>query len=252
MREVEEVLTGGNVSGAVVRIGSTVRKPATIATPGVEAVLEHLASVGFEAAPRTLGRDDEGRHVVEYIPGALADTLPPFTTTELHRLGRLIHDLHDAMSDFHPPPGVSWDVAIPDPTGGELICHNDLAPWNLVIDGDRWVFIDWDGAGPGSRLWDLGYVAHGFVPFHQDGEVATDAGRLRALVDGYGLNDEERLAFPALIEAHTRGMYDLLRRGAETGQQPWARLYAEGHGDHWGPTADYIKTHHDSWITALQ
>ncbi|TDU89929.1 phosphotransferase family enzyme [Kribbella voronezhensis] len=252
MKEVEEVLTGGNVSGAVVRVGSTVRKPATAATPGVEAVLEHLASVGFEGAPRTLGRDDEGRHVVEYVPGVLADTLPPFSPKELSRLGRLVHDLHDAMSDFRPPADVAWDVAIPDPSDGQLICHNDLAPWNLVIDGDRWVFIDWDGAGPGSRLWDLGYVAHGFVPFHQDGDVATDARRLRLLVDGYGLDDEERRAFPALIEAHTRGMYDLLRRGSETGQQPWARLYAEGHGDHWGPTADYLKTHHDSWIAALQ
>ena len=34
---VAEVLTGGNVAGLVVRVGDTVRKPATSATPAVTA-----------------------------------------------------------------------------------------------------------------------------------------------------------------------------------------------------------------------
>lgn len=38
--ETEEELTGGNVADRVVRIGSTVRKPALAHTAGVEAVLE--------------------------------------------------------------------------------------------------------------------------------------------------------------------------------------------------------------------
>jgi hypothetical protein len=34
-------------------------------------------------------------------------------------------------------------------------------------------FIDWDGAGPGSRLWDLAYAAHGFVPLSDDASSVT-------------------------------------------------------------------------------
>jgi len=243
MGPVEEVLAGGNVAAAVVRVGDTVRKPVTNSTPAVEALLNHLHD--FPGAPRHLGRDDQNRQVLEYIPGTIHD-IP--TTEELHRVGRLIRDLHDATADFTPPSEPAWDVVI-RPDREDLICHHDLAPWNLVRAGDRWVFIDWDGAGPGSRLWDLAYAAHGFVPMGPNGDPEEDAPRLRALADGYGLDDRQRDELPELIVAHTRGMYDLLRTSTK---EPWTRLYAEGHGDHWGPAADYIERHVDTWHHALR
>jgi len=228
---VEYVLEGGNVAEVVVRVGSTVRKPASAATPAIEALLDHFAEVGFSGAPNSLGRDESGRHALEFIPGELAYSLPPLTNTELHRLGAFVRELHDAAESFKAPPLPQWNVVIP-PDREDLICHHDLAPWNLVRSDDRWVFIDWDGAGPGSRLWDLAY-------------------RLRALADGYGLDEQQRRAWPTLIAAHTRGMYDLLHSASLTGEQPWARLYAEGHGEHWGPAAEYIEAHLEQWTAAL-
>ena len=162
----------------------------------------------------------------------------------------MIRQFHDAVADFRPPAGAAWQVVIP-PDRTELIGHHDLAPWNLVLGEDRWVFIDWDGAGPGSRLWDLGYAAHGFVPMHAGGDPDVDGPRLRALADGYGLDTDQRRELPVLIGAHVRGMYDLLRRSAITGEQPWARLFAEGHGDHWGPAADYVERNTAAWTAAL-
>lgn len=236
----EEPLSGGNVSDSVVRVGETVRKPATAATPGIDAFLSHLNAAGFDGAPKAMGVDGQGRHVVEFIPGKLAHDLPPMTLPEVGRIGRLIRELHAASASFVPPPGAVWDVAIL-PDREELICHHDIAPWNLIRDGDRWVFIDWDGSGPGSRLWDLAYAAHGFIPLGAGGDPDDDAVRLRALVDGYGLNPEQRHALPQLIVDHTRAMFDLLEDGARTGRQPWARLHAEGHADHWGPAAEYVE-----------
>lgn len=118
-----EVLAGGNVAAAVVRVGSTVRKPAGAATPAVEALLGHLERTGFDGAPRTLA--------------------------------------------------------------------------------------------------------------------------------AYGLDPDQRRHLPALIAAHPRAMFDLLHRSSLTGAQPWARLHAEGHGEHWGPAADYVDRHQDSWVDAL-
>lgn len=254
---VETPLTGGNVAAEVMRVGETVRKPAGASAEAVEALLEHLAAAGFAGAPRALGRDEQGRQVLEFVPGTMADAMAPMTEPELRRVGRLIRDIHDAAASFVPPPDPGWQVPIP-PDGEDLICHHDLAPWNLVrrpdptgVDGERWVFIDWDGAGPGTRLWDLAYAAHGFVPLSPGGDPSIDAPRLRALADGYGLDDAQRRALPELTVGHTRGMFELLRRGSITGEQPWARLWAEGHGEHWGPAADYIEQHLETWRRAL-
>jgi Ser/Thr protein kinase RdoA (MazF antagonist) len=230
-------LMGGNVSASV------------------EALLEHLASVGFEGAPKPLGRDERGRQVLEFVPGTMADAMAPMTRSELRRVGRLIRDFHDAAAEFAAPADATWSVPIP-PDSEDLICHHDLAPWNLVRStgsgsGERWVFIDWDGAGPGSRLWDLAYAAHGFLPMGPAGDPDTDGPRLRALADGYGLDEQQRRRLPALIVGHTRGMFELLRSGSLSGEQPWARLWSEGHGEHWGPAASYIEQHLEAWHRAL-
>jgi Ser/Thr protein kinase RdoA (MazF antagonist) len=180
----EHVMIGGNVSDVVVRVDNTVRKPGLSQTPAVEAFLSYLNAAGYPAAPRTLGRDERGRHVLEYIPGRLAHDMPPMDLQGLYRVGTLIREFHDLAEGFAAPPDAEWDVCIaPDRT--DLICHHDLAPWNLVCDGARWVFIDWDGAGPGSRLWDLAWATAGFVPMNPGGNPAEDAPRLAALAEGY-------------------------------------------------------------------
>lgn len=251
MTGAELPLDGGNVSTGVVRVGDTVRKPATAATPAVGSLLRHLETVGFTGAPRFHGRDGQGRQVLDYVDGPLADTLPAMTPDDLARVGRLIRDLHDAAATHVPAADAVWSVEI-TPDREDLVCHHDLAPWNLVCADSGWVFIDWDGAGPGSRLWDLGYAAHGFVPLHAGGDPSVDGPRLRALVDGYGLSAADRHRLPGLIEGHVRGMHDLLVDGHLTGRQPWARLYDEGHARHWLEAADYIAAHLESWVRALE
>jgi hypothetical protein len=69
--------------------------------------------------------------------------------------------------------------------------------------------------------------------------------------DGYGLGASQRAELPPLIAAHTRGMFDLLRNAALTGDQPWAQLYAAGHGDYWGAAAEYIERNLHAWRRAL-
>jgi hypothetical protein len=82
-----------------------------------------------------MGRDDQGRQVTDFIPGMLALRAGALTPAKLGRVGGIIREIHDASERYEPDPGARWGVAIPAPSG-ELICHNDLAPWNLII-GER-------------------------------------------------------------------------------------------------------------------
>ena len=252
---VEEIpLTGGNVSAGVVRAGDTVRRPAGPWTPAVHALLDHLWSAGFRGAPRPLGIDDKGREVLTFIAGEVPwpsrfDLLEP--PDRLAAVGRLVRDLHDACAEFTPPPDARWNNLIP-PDRTDLIVHHDLAPWNLVV-GERMVFIDWDGAAPGSRLWDVAYAAHGFVPLsaHPDWQ-RTDAGpRLRVFADAYGLDEPQRRRLAPMLTTRTRAMHDFLRDQSALGTEPWATHWRTGHGEAWHADAEYIERNTDRWLRAL-
>ncbi|WP_186001462.1 phosphotransferase enzyme family protein [Streptomyces sp. IB201691-2A2] len=252
----EQPLPGGNVSDGVVRVGDTVRRPAGPWTPSVHALLAHLNEVGFSAAPRPLGIDDQGREVLTFMPGHVVwpdrfSLMEP--ARQLARVARLIRDFHDAVQDFTPPSDAHWQTLIP-PEGSDIIAHNDLAPWNLVVaDETRWTLIDWDAAGPGSLLWDVAYAIHGFIPLsaHPDWQRPDAAERLRVFADAYGLDESERRRLVPLLGRRTRSMHDFLRTQAAQGVQPWARLWAEGHGDAWRNDAEYIEQREDQWVHAL-
>ncbi len=239
MSEEEEKLTGGNVADLVLRIGGTVRKPATVATSAVQALLLHLHSIGFSGAPQGLGVDDRGRQVLEFVPGAMWDRKHQNILAALRRVGVLIRSLHDAIASFTPPMSAEWN-ALSVPDGHELICHNDLAPWNLVCGADRWAFIDWDNAAPGTRLWDLAWATISFPPIEPDCDLSIAATSINAIADGYRLQPSEYGKLLRLMAERARAGSNLLIEGARTGQQPWAKLYAESHDKYWGPVSDYI------------
>lgn len=235
---MEEPLTGGNVSAGVVRVGDTVRRPAGPQTPAVHALLEHLHAVGFRHAPRSFGLDDQGRHVLEFVPGRMAH--PDGPPLDPAATGRVARELHEALDGWEPPSGAVWACPIPT-DGDDLVVHNDLAPWNVVVGEDRLVLIDWDGASPGTRTWDLAYLAHGLVPLDPGTPVDVAGERLRALADGYGLDAAGRERLLATLGPRTWSMHTLLEHGHRTGEQPWARLWDEGHGAVWRRDAEWTE-----------
>jgi Phosphotransferase enzyme family len=250
-----EPLAGGNVSRDVVRVGDTVRRPAGRWTPAVQALLKHLHEVGFTSAPLPLGVDGEGREVLSFIPGTVPwphhfDLLE--ADDRVVRVGRMIREFHDAAASFTPPVDAKWQVLIPS-EGDEIIAHHDLAPWNLVIGDRKWAFIDWDSAAPGGRLWDLAYALHGFVPLSADPrwQQLDIARRLRTLVDAYGLDQAQRRELVPMLGRRTRSMHDFLAAAGSNRQEPWARLWREGHGHVWRSDSEFIEQRSMVWESAL-
>ena len=251
MAEPEVALAGGNTTTGVVRVGDAVRRPAGPWSPAVHDLLVHLRAVGFDGAPRSLGFDERGRHVLEHVPGAVS---MPFRTPDppaaLLRVGRLLRDFHDASAEHVPAADAVWNVVVP-PDRTDLVVHHDAAPWNLVLSPDRWVLIDWDTAAPGSRVWDLAYAAHGFVPL-APATPPRRAGRLlAALAEGYGLAEQERRDLVGLLRPRIAGMHALLERGHRDGTEPWARLWSEGHGEVWRADAEFAAEREQALLRAL-
>ena len=245
---IEHELAGGNASGLVVRIDSTIRKPWTTSTPSVVAYLNAARAKGVDA-PEPLGRDDLGRQILEFVPGALATETAPLSLDDLSRIGAMVRDIHDASASFVPSPEAVWESAISAP-GSDLVCHNDLAPWNLIL-GDRWAFTDWDASAPSTRLWDLAYSAQAFTlsdPLLAPAEAGV---RLAAFVEGYNADDSIRQELPSAMHQRTIAMHELLHSSHLAGLEPWGSMYSSGHGDHWRAVSRYVGENRDHWSQAL-
>lgn len=245
----EILLTGGNATDGVVRVGSTVRKPWTAATPSVLAYMRAMRDSGVDM-PVVYGQDAKGRQVTEFVPGCLAMDSPPLSLSELSRVGRLVRAIHDASAAYEPDSDSSWITHIPAPRA-DLICHNDLAPWNLLI-GDRWVFIDWDAAAPSTRLWDLAYAAQAFTLNDASANPLEAARALASFIDGYSADDELRAALPVTMWQRTTAMYELLRNSHVTGAEPWATMFTTGHGDHWNTVTQFVRDNESLWAQAVR
>ncbi len=194
----EQTLTGGNMD-PVVRVGDTVRRVVGPWTDAVHTLLRRLADAGIDGVPRVQGFDERGREVLSFVNGSvLADAAPSVlwsseTLVDAARLLRRIHDASEplASADLH------WRTPAHPPL--EVVCHNDFAPYNLIEadglieSGGRLVgAIDFDTASPGSRLWDLAYLAYRIVPYAEDAAgfdpdvFGSREARLGQLIAAYG------------------------------------------------------------------
>ncbi len=159
------------------RVGHTVRRPTGFWTPSVHALLSHLQDRGFTGSPRVHGLDEQGREVLDYVDGLIVWP-DHFALVEsdsaLAEVASLIRNFHDAAASFNLFDRHAWSDRGADPVGPhEILCHNDLAPWNLVRgNGGDWTFIDWDLAAPGRRSWDIAWALLSFAPLMPDRGLA--------------------------------------------------------------------------------
>jgi Ser/Thr protein kinase RdoA (MazF antagonist) len=108
--------------------------------------------------------------------------------------GALLRRYHDVAVSFIAPRDAQWRTVAPG--RHEIICHYDWAPYNALFRGhEPVVMLDWDSAGPGTRLWDVALAAYQWVPLFPilDGvshnrvlPLPQRAARLATFCQGYG------------------------------------------------------------------
>ena len=194
--DVEVPLGGGRITYGVVRVGDTVRRPASRSSPFVAELLRHLELHGFAGAPRYLGVDEAGRDMFSYLPGHVPAKFQQWTDAQVTAAGALLRSLHGATR--------SSRLAGPHP----VVCHHDPGPNNMVFqDGTPVAFIDFDTAAPGDPLEDVGYAAWTWCIAAKSTAppVPEQAHQVRVLADGYGLGTgERRRLVDAILERQNR------------------------------------------------
>jgi thiamine kinase-like enzyme len=234
---VEEHPLGGNLSDAI-KVGDTVRRRAGPWTAAVHALLNHLHRVGFDAAPEPLGTDPQGRAVLKFIPGEVhqgwPDPMPSWVYEDdvtLVEAARLLRRYHDLLASFNPPPDARWRIVAPG--AREVICHNDWAPYNALFEGHRPIaMLDWDSAGPGSRVWDVAWSAYTWVPLYPKPADNNDpvlplpgrASRLARFCAAYG-GVEPSDVLETLVE-QLRFLADFVQAEADAGDPGFVKLAA--------------------------
>lgn len=223
----------------VVRIGRHVHRPTYPWSDTIHVLLRHLEEVGFAFSPRFRGIDATGREVLGYIEG---DAGPAGWSRIVHERGlvnaaMLLRHYHQAVWRWQPPDHLVWPngkMGGGDP--GDLICHGDFGPWNIVWNGIRPVgLLDWDYAYPGDAIDDLVYALEYMVPFRDDEECVRNLSfpeppnrhrRLELFAGTYGMTEQETRALPDRVIGGQRRMLEQVRTLADQGIQPqqsWVR-----------------------------
>ncbi len=244
MSDSQTELSGGHLS-RVARVGNAVRRTAGPWSPAVQALLMHLDHGGLSLAPWPLSLDvEKGVELLSYIEGDVPSggKKPEYLWRDetLEAVARLVRQFHDATISWQSPPDACWQALAAFPEGGEVICHNDLAPWNTVFDtrGRPTAFVDWDLAAPGPRLWDIAFAIWHFVPLYGETEAGDPfdpaifdprGERVRRFCDAYGLND--RGGVVEMIKLRQETTHATFKRRAEAGDPPYVRLWEMGAGD---------------------
>jgi aminoglycoside phosphotransferase (APT) family kinase protein len=230
-----------------------VRRSAGPWTPAVHALLAHLRSHGFPEAPDPLGIDELGHEVLGYIDGdvPMGDPLPAWTRSDeaLIEVARLVRRFHDASKGF-VAPDASWQRLPGAPGGSEVMCHNDLAPYNTVYrHGGPVAFIDWEYAAPGTRMWDLAHAAWRHVPLGSQIPVAQAAARLRLFCDAYGLR--RRAGLLDVIALRQQVLHDTVRQFAVAGIPAFVAMWGTAHSEQ--PLRDrrHLLAHRATYAAAL-
>lgn len=262
----EETLRGGNMTSVLKKHGNIHRERHPW-SPSTQRLLLHLEAAGFHQAPKYLGIDVNGREILTFMEGECKHLYPFTNDTQILRqiitdLAELIRKFHDASASFTTSGRDIWMLSYQGNLPREVICHNDIAPYNVTfINGRPIHLIDFDTCCPAPRIWDIVYALYRFVPFSKtiyDPEKAIfreyttskDADWRREIIPlffhAYQMSCPENL-FEIMAE-RLRALADYIRSEAQKKNPVFEKMVQEKHLDLYLSDIAFIEKNQSSWI----
>ena len=248
----QEHVLQGTAHRRVVRVGDTVRRPLTPWSRSVHELLLHLESVGYPFSPRFLGIDDQRREVLSFIPGTSGSDgyveglerggdswANVVSETGLRRFAGFLRGYHDAVAGYRPPESACWVTGSGAGGPGDVICHGDYGPWNVIWERETPAgLIDWDFAHPGPAWDDVTYALRFVAPFVDDEQAVSwmrhpappaRGRRLEVFLDAYsGTGVGSTSAVVDDVIARLERTIGLVAQLASAGHEPQVTWVADG------------------------
>ncbi|MBM7784981.1 aminoglycoside phosphotransferase family protein [Tenggerimyces flavus] len=237
----------------VVRRGSTVRHPVQPWTPAVHALLDYLGDAGFPYSPRVVGIEGDVE-ILTYIEGESGPDGWAKVVDEdgLVAAARMLRLYHDAVAAWKPDEEPVWFTGQTGTGGpGEVVCHGDFGPWNIVWQGTQPVgLLDWEYANLAPPRQDVAYALEYLAPFRDDEtcvrwlrypEPPNRRRRLELFAEAYGLSSTDGLVDE--VVAVQRAGLDTVRRLAEEGHERQVAMVADGELERLRGDVDWTERH---------
>jgi hypothetical protein len=235
---VDEEVLQTRADRRVVRVGDTVTHPTHPWTPAIHALLDYLHEAGFPYAPRVLGVDGD-TEILSYLEGESGPDGWAKVVDEngLRAAARLLRRYHDTVAGWRPDSAPTWfDGRTGAGTDGEIVCHGDFGPWNIVWQGVEPVgLLDWEYANLAPPLQDVAYALEYMAPFRDDTECVRwlrypeppdRRRRIEIFAEAYGLSTTDGLV-ELVIETQRKGL-DTVRSLAQQGFERQVQAVADG------------------------
>jgi hypothetical protein len=240
----DEVLQG-RADRPVIRTGATVTHPVQPWTPAVHALLNYLEQAGFPYSPRVLGIQDD-TEILSYIDGDSGPEGWARVVDEdgLRAAAQLLRAYHDVVADWKPDQDPVWFTGQAGTgTNGEIVCHGDFAPWNIVWHDTTPVgLLDWEYANLAPPRQDVAYALEYMAPFRDDQtciewlrypQPPDRRRRLELFAEAYGLQSTDGLVDDVIA----------VRRMAEEGHERQIAMVRAGELDHLKACVTWTEQH---------
>lgn len=222
----------------IVKSGNKIHRPTEFWQPAVHDLLNYLESVDFAYSPRVFNNDDQGREVLSYFDGesGKAGWGQIISDEGLRKYAKFLRVYHDVIKGYKPSDQLEWANGAKGLLPGQIICHGDFGPWNIVWkDGEPIGLIDWDLAHPNTFEYDILYALEYSAPFRDDKDtikwhhfktVPDRKYRIQVFLEAYGAPVIENVSDK--VANMQREVNGLAKSLAKRGIQPQADWLANG------------------------